>query len=695
MMSLSDNQLPREYSSVGLPPCINRYWLAIWTCTWSLVLITSTQLIADLPLDLSALGIEELMEIEVTTVSKKEQKLFESPAAVYVITKEEIHRSGFTSIPEALRLAPGLQVARLDANKWAITARGFNGRFANKLLVLIDGRIVYTSLFSGVFWEVQDLLLEDVERIEVIRGPGATLWGANAVNGIINIITRHARHTQGVLMQTGAGSEERGFASLRYGGRLGGDTYYRVYARYFDRDHFVDAVGDPTADAWSMWRSGFRLDRDTPGPDALILIGDIYAGDLGQTMESIPSREPPYSLTFDFDTDVAGASLLGRWQRTFSADADMSLGLFFDRSTRRDATLDEVRHTLDVDFQHRFALSAQQDVVWGAGYRLTSDRIDSTFLSIDPPSRQVQIFSGFAQTEIGFPEKCLTLTLGSKLEHNDFTGVEILPNARLLWTPGERHAAWMAISRAVRLPTRAVTEGRFTIDVSPPNEFPGSPLLFYDLMGNPDPKAEELLAFEVGYRLHPRDDLSVDLATFYNGYDHLITGEPQILAILADNFVSPPRFTIPVLVDDKMQGETLGMELAVDWQPLASWRLRAAYTFLHMDLEIEKDSLDPLTAKVAEDIPTHQFNLRSALDLPGDLELDLIGRYVDSLPRSEADAYLGLDARVGWFPFPQLELSLVGQNLLDSHHLEFDTELIETLSTQIQRSAYGMLTWRF
>ena len=678
---------------MSLSPCTIRYWVAIWVCTWSLM--ASTRLVADLPLDLSALGLEELMEIEVTTVSKKEQKLFASPAAVYVITQEEIHRSGFTSIPEALRLAPGLQVARIDADKWAITARGFNGRFANKLLVLIDGRIVYTSLFSGVFWEVQDLLLEDVERIEVIRGPGATLWGANAVNGIINIITRHARDTRGILVQTGVGSEERGFASLRYGGRLGEDTSYRAYARYFDRGPFVDAAGDPTADAWSMWRGGFRLDRDDPGPDALTLIGDIYAGDLGQTMEKIPSPQPPYSLTFDFDSDVAGASLLGRWRRALTADSNMSLGLFFDRSERRDVILDEVRHTMDVDFQHRFALGARQDAVWGAGYRLTSGRIDSTVFTIDPPSRQVQIFSGFAQTEIEFPKKHLHLILGSKLEHNDFTGVEILPNARLLWTPGERHAAWAAISRAVRLPTRAVTEGHFTFDMEPLNDSPDSPLLFYELIGNPNPTSEELLAFETGYRIHPRGDLSIDIATFYNLYDHLITGESQIFSIVADSSVSPPHFTVPVLVDDKMQGNTQGIELAIDWQPLANWRLRTVYTFLHMDLEIEKDSLDPLTAEVAEDIPTHQLNLRSALDLPGDLEFDLIGRFVDSLPRSQADAYLGLDARVGWSPFPQLELSLVGQNLLDSRHLEFDTELVETLSTQIQRSAYGMLTWRF
>ena len=293
--------------------------LKIWICSLFLVLAGRPGQGADLPLDLTALSLEELMDLEVTTVSRKEQSLFESPAAVYVITREYIRRAGFTSIAEALRLAPGLQVARIDANKWAITARGFNGRFANKLLVLIDGRIVYTSLFSGVFWEAQDILLEDVERIEVIRGPGAALWGANAVNGIINIITRKARDTQGGLARAGMGSEERAFGTLRYGGKLGADTYWRVHARYFDRDDFVDAAGKRAADAWEVRRGGFRLDRGGATSNTLTLIGDLYRGKLGQTMEKIPSLEPPYTRSFDFDSDMAGASLLARWKRRLAS----------------------------------------------------------------------------------------------------------------------------------------------------------------------------------------------------------------------------------------------------------------------------------------------------------------------------------------------------------------------------------------
>jgi iron complex outermembrane receptor protein len=433
-----------------------RQWLSI-CIGLSLALVTSMSLATDLQFDLTQLSLEELMHVEITTVAKKEQPLFESPAAVYVITREDIRRAGFTSISEALRLAPGLQVARLDANKWAITARGFNGRFANKLLVLIDGRIVYTPLFSGVFWEVQDLLLEDVERIEVIRGPGATLWGANAVNGVINIITRGARDTQGGLVRTGTGSEERGFGALRYGGALSPEAHYRIYAKYFKRDAFVDAAGAKTADDWDIVRGGFRLDWEPPHPGSLTLIGDMYGGTLGQTLEEIASPQPPYIQSFDFDTEVAGASLLGRWKHRTAAGADLTLGLFLDRSERQDVVFDEVRHTLDMDFQQHFAPSLRQDVVWGLGYRLTSDRLDSTFLFIDPPERKVQIFSAFVQDEIALAQNRLRLTLGSKLEHNDFTGIEIQPNVRLLWMPSKQHATWaaapaLATARRLHLP---------------------------------------------------------------------------------------------------------------------------------------------------------------------------------------------------------------------------------------------------
>ena len=645
----------------------------------------------EIPLDLTELSLEDLMNIEVTSVSKKAEKLSEATAAIFVITQEDLRQSGVTSIPEALRMVPGLQVARIDANKWAITSRGFNSRFANKLLVLIDGRSVYTPIFSGVYWDMYDVLLEDVERIEVIRGPGATLWGANAVNGIISIITKNARDTRGGLVTLGGGSEERGFGGVRYGGKLGDDVYYRVYAKYFNRDHFVWASGEEAADAWDVLRGGFRMDWEASGSNLLTLQGDVYDGDAGQTFSFVTSLEPPYMRMLEFDAPIAGGYALGRWEHIFSDASDMALQLYYDRFEREEAIVEGLVNTFDLDFQHRFMLGQWQEIVWGLGYRFISDESDSTFtLSFDPKSRDYDLFSAFVQDEITLAQGRLRLMLGSKFEHNDYTGSEIQPNARLLWMPHERHTGWAAVSRAVRTPNRVSDDVRL-------QGMYGTPPALMVMFGDRDVESEELLAYELGYRVRPTDRLFLDMATFYNIYDELETVEPGTPYF--ETSPAPGYLVVPVFADNKMDGETYGVELAADWRVLNWWRLRAAYAYLQMQLRLDENSGDVWSESMEGRSPRHQFSLLSSMNLPGRLELDLGNRYVDNLPYLDVKSYFSMDVRLGWNVLDNLEVSIVGQNLLDSHHSEFTpqdyTTLPVDLPIEVERGVYGKITCRF
>ena len=368
-----------------------------------LVLLATPGLAQDVS-DLKSMSLEDLMNINVTSVSKRPQKLIDAASAIYVITQEDIRRSGATNIPDALRRVPGIQVAHINANTWAITSRGLNGQFANKLLVLIDGRTVYTPLFSGVFWDVQDTLLEDIDRIEVIRGPGASLWGDNAVNGVINIITKHAEDTQGGLLSTGYGNEQQGFGNLRYGSKIGNDAYFRVYSKYFNRDNAVDASGKKTDDSWYAQRGGFRIDWDVNKQDSLIVQGDIYNSKFGESVETV-SLTSPFSNTINDDSDFAGWNVLTRWKHTFSDSSNLELQLYYDRTERESITLREDRDTYDLDFQHRFKFGERQDIMWGLGYRLTHDNIRNSFdFSFNPDNRDMSLYSGFVHDEITLRE---------------------------------------------------------------------------------------------------------------------------------------------------------------------------------------------------------------------------------------------------------------------------------------------------
>jgi len=643
----------------------------------SVLLTVSSARADDTKRDLTELDIEALMNLEVTSVSKKAEKSSEAAAALYVITAEDIRRSGATTIPDALRLAPGVNVAQVDANKWAVGVRGFTNLLNDKLLVLIDGRSVYTPLFGGVFWDVQDTLLDDVDRIEVIRGPGGTLWGANAVNGVINIITKTAKDTQGGLLTAQGGTQDRGEGAARYGGKLGDDFYYRVYAKYFNRDGEF-TPGREENDGWQMGRTGFRTDWDMTKRDRLTFQGDYYEGRVGPFATSAsPQAE---------DT-VAGGNLLGRFTRTFASDSDISIQSYFDYTYRNDSAFREGRNTYDLDFQHRLPLAGNQELIWGLDYRVSEDDFrGSPGVDVVPASRAVQFYGGFLQDEIRLLDDKLRFTAGTKIEHNDFTGIEYQPSARVSWTPVERQTVWAAVSRAVRTPSR-IEHDFFTETPNPSTQ------TISRATGNPDAASEKLVAYEAGYRFKPIDRVFLDLAVFYNDYTDLSTyGAKQ--PVFEPGFPGTP--VIPILVANHMKGQVYGCELAADAQLTERWRLRGTYSYLGIDVRPKPGDIDPQTS--AKSSPANQFSIRSLLDLPAKSELDLVFRYVDSFRAGALlggdngepiPSYVSLDVHLAHRLSNGVEVSVVGQNLLSDHHKEFRG------GTQVQRAAYGKVAWHF
>jgi iron complex outermembrane receptor protein len=642
--------------------------------------------------------LEDLLSMQVTSVSKKKQRLNEAAAAIFVITQEDIRRSGATSIPEALRMAPGIQVAKIDANKWAISSRGFNTQFVNKLLVLIDGRTVYTPAYSGVYWEVQDTLLEDVDRIEVIRGPGATLWGANAVNGVINIITKQAKDTQGGLLVAGSGNEERAIASLRYGAQLNDKAQGRAYLKYNNRDSsYYPALDDDAGDEWENLRGGFRLDTQLTENDNWTLQGDVYEVKANQLLNlwqdpSDPANAvyAPYYLATNLPDRVksTGWNLLTRWDRLLSEDSNIRLQVYYDHTRRAEIFNVQTHDTLDFDFQHQFKVLDVHDVVWGLGYRRVQDDFDNTFnVNFIPDRQSSELISAFIQDEIQLVPNRLHLTLGSKFEHNDYSGFEIQPSVRLVWLPTERSTVWASVSRAVRTPSRLETGSHIVARIIPipPTYFP---MTLYTV-GNEDLESEKLMAYEAGYRIQPRENLSFDLALFYNDYDKL------------QNFERTPLPT-EQLFDNKLTARTSGLEVVIDWRPQEWWRLQTSYSHIHIISDLDNDSTDPIGADsvVEGSTPRHQLSLRSMMDVSRQVSLDLWVYYMDELQRTSWSVpisipeYTSFNARLAWRPNDALEFSLNGHNLLDNHHREFVGENL-LIQAEVERSIYGQVRWDF
>ncbi|HKX33469.1 MAG TPA: TonB-dependent receptor [Blastocatellia bacterium] len=641
--------------------------------------------------DIETASLEQLLNVEVTSASKREERLFRTASAIYVITQEEIRRSGLNSIPEVLRLAPGLEVGRIDGNKWAISARGLNGRIASKLLVLIDGRAVYSPEHAGVYWEAQSLPLEEIDRIEIVRGPGGTLWGANAVNGVINIITKQARDFQGGLVTVGGGSEEQGFTSAHYGWKVAPNTFFRLYGRYFNRGGQVDAAGRPVRDWQSGVNGGFRLDWQATANDALTWQGRIYDSSLMERSTLI-SLSAPFAPPTSTPGELTGGNVLGRWNHRFSDRSDLAMQAYFDRSRREISDFGERIDTYDFDLQQHLALGRRQALVGGLGYRLITDQTNTnpgTKVQYFPKARSIQIFSAFVQDELTLVRNQLRLTVGTKVEHNDYSGYEWQPSARLIWTPNASQTLWTAVSRAVRTPARYYRGVMVNLGAAPG---PGGLPTVFSVMGNQNATSEELLAYEFGYRVRSRKRLSVDLTTFYNSYDRLTTfdfGQPFLTT------VPQPLLIAPIVVNNLMRGKIYGLETSVNWDPTRYCRFRGIYSFLRSELAHRLAPQDPIVEITEGTSPRHQFQLHSYLKLPGRLELDGALYHVSNLPTPQIPSYARLDLRLGWHVREGVELSLGLQNLLDRRHPEFDSREVIVVTSQVKRSIYGKVTWSF
>ena len=631
-----------------------------------LALTASAQVAGD---DLTELSLEDLMDIEVTvtSVSKKSQGLQETPAAVYVITAEDIRRSGANSIPEALRLAPGVYVARLNENTWNVSTRGFSNQFVNNLLVMIDGRTVYTTLFSGVFWDVQDVMLEDIERIEVIRGPGASVWGANAVNGVINIITKAAKDTQGTLLSVQAGTEDRPTVALRHGGEIGENGHYRVYAKDLDRDGLgVDGGGSDDDDDRRQHRAGFRMDF-SEGDGTFSLHGDVYNGvtDFPATFPVLTPFPGPTEFNTLDDQRVSGANLVAHWSRETGPDASWDLSLILDHTKRDSVLLEDRRDTVEADFSRRQRLDDTHDLVWGFGWRGTHALTDGTdTVSFDDDDRFDQIFSAFVQDEITLSPDLFALTLGTKVEHNDYTGVEVQPTARFSFTPSSDTTIWGAWSHAVRTPSQVEEDGTilFSTLAGVPPGFNNGLLL----MGDDDFDSEQVDSLELGFRKQFNDRLSVDVAAFSNSYDHMQTLEMGLGAP-----VGPGAIVTPVTFANMLDVETRGVEVAVAWKPTDSVDLRSAFSRLKMDYDLDGGSTNLNGESGEEGEPENIFNLTAHWDLAERWELDGGLFRVSDLPATSIDGYWRADMRLGYRPDDQSEVSVGFQNLFHDDEYEF------------------------
>jgi iron complex outermembrane recepter protein len=635
--------------------------------------------------ELKKLSMEQLTDVEVTSVSRTAERLGGAAAAVTVVTNEDIRRSGATTVPDSLRLVPGIHVAGQTSNTWAVSSRGFSSVNSEKLLVLSDTRSIYTPLFSGVAWDVQDYLMQDIDRIEVIRGPGATLWGSNAVNGVINITTKSAKDTQGLYTETSVGTEERATGAARYGGRMGSRGYYRVFGSYVNRDASFIPVG-PTADDWQLGHVGARTDWDSPEGDSLTIQGDVYRGEVGRLAPSVTiiGRGGPSG---DLEVGVSGGNVLGHFQRRRSDTSDIELRVYYDRTHRNDPSFVDDLHTFDAEFQQRIEFGGNHEVTWGLNDRFTANRnMGKGLFSLEPPSAHDNLVGGFVQDQVRIRDG-LQLTIGTKLEHNDFSGFEAQPSARVAWVSSSPHTVWAAVSRAVRVPTRL--ERDIAIDVTDPAANPVGRLL-----GNDDFDSEELVAYEIGHRWQLSRSVFTDVAVFRNEYDGLASLE------IGDPFLDSQRMrtVIPVINRNLTDGHTQGLEIFSAIVPRPDWRITASYSYV--DVSLDPHGQDQNRGAFLEGAtPRHQLGLRSFLDLPASFQLDGQLRSLSDIRRlppvvtgEGIDGYTELDLRLAWRGWQRMEISVAGRNLLHGHHPEFGAP---AQRGELERAVYAKVAWGF
>ena len=640
------------------------------------------------PAALKNLSLEELSAIEVTTPSKTPTKVLQTSAAIYVITGEDIRRSGVTSIPAALRLAPGVEVARIDGSTWSIGIRGFGSDLTRSVLVLIDGRTVYTPLFAGTNWDVQNTNMDHIDRIEVIRGPGGTIWGPNAVNGVINIITKDSKDTQGLQVSAGGGNVEQGFANARYGGGNGKDFSYRVYGMGFTRspEHHQD---HRNFDDWRDVQGGFRMDWKEDR-DTFTVQGDLYDEVAGKSVGAT-SYTPPHSQTIDGNALLSGGNILGRWKRVFNEGNDIQVQAYYDRTDRHTPNYIENRNTFDVDFLERLQLPWRQEISWGLGARVdpVSDPVVISGLQFLPTKRTDYLATAFVQDEIELVEQRLSLNLGTKMLHTNFTtGVDFEPSIRLLWTPDDKQTVWAAFTHALRTPSDS--EENFAL-LGFVGTTPSSTPFFARFNPNANFAPEQLNGYELGYRRLLGKNLYVDVTGFYNHY-HDLFSEDLAGSTFLETDPAPAHFLLPAQFRNGLRGSTKGAEIAPEWRPTSFWRLRGSYSYLHMNVDKSPNSGDVGTAPfIVGSSPQHQGSVQSAFDFPKGLQLDLAYRYVSSLSGQKVSSYSTGDARFGWRVNRQLDLSFVGQNLFQPWHFEYGGDPGPLIG--IARSAFVRMTW--
>ena len=651
-----------------------------------------------LPEDLTTVGLEQVLnfDIEVFSPSRKKQKISEIASAVFVLTKEDIRRSGATHVAEVLRLVPGLVVARLTGNQWAISSRGFNNVFANKLLVLVDGQRIFTPVFNGVFWDQQDLVLENIERIEVIRGPGAALWGANAVNGVINIITQHTNDTQGTMISAGGGSTDSNIDVVRHGGKIGEDSKYRVFGKYANRDDNVLATNGRAEDASEFASTGFRLDSNLSSKDDLIVKGEMLYLDK-ELVSNVPSIDPPYNdnETYTGDKVTKGATVLTRWTRKLENNSEIQSQIDYYNESQSGKIYPLVRNTVNGEIQHRLNPLDGHDFLYGIGYRYHHDNITGNFADdFDPQSQSETLVTLFLHDEITLIEDKLKFIAGSKFEHNEHTNFEYMPSGRLWYAPNKTSSIWAAVSKAVATPSRV-----FEDFAAPLAAFPGAnpndPTTLVAAFGSDDVSAESYLAYELGYRNQISQSFSVDIATFYNNYDNITTAEPGMPYFGSLRGQSRPTVIVPLNFANAQTVETAGAEIAADAKVASWWRLVVGYSYINISAHLG-DSQDEADILFTEGgTPQNQFQLRSLIDLPYNLEFDNSMRYIDSLRDGNIPSYFELDTRLGWRANKNLDISLNVSNFLHDSHVENKGRLFAPNTTEIQRAVFAKVTWTY
>ena len=634
---------------------------------------------------LTELSLEQLGDIEVTSLSKRPEEVRRTPVAIHVITHEDIRRSGATSIPEVLRLAPGIEVARIDSDHWSIGVRGFGDQFSKALLVLIDGRSIYTPLFAGTYWPAHDVLLDDVERIEVIRGPGGTIWGADAVSGVINIITKNSADTHGVTAAAGAGSIDRGAGALRFGGGNGSSFDYRVYGKGVNRgaEHHADGS---TFDEWWTSQAGFRTDWKRLAGDTMTLQGDISKGSHGQRV-SVASFSPPAQMPLDGALDALDMNLRAGWQRDLSSGRGFRLQTYVDRTAWTAPHFGERRTTFDVDFVHHLELAGRHTLTAGAGTRISPSKFIQTVSTLDfTPRRETSsVYSTFIEDQVALIRDRFWITAGSKIEHNSYTGFEAEPGVRLLWTPSSRSSIWSAVTRAVRTPSRienAVVSTSYSSTTTLP--------IFLRVTGNPDFDAERMLGYEAGYRTQLGVPVYLDVAAFHNRHTGL--GSFGLGQVTVEQTPAPQHAIVNVLYVNGVNGTSDGFEVSPSWQPSAWWQLRGAYSYVRFNLANTPGSVDVNAVnRYAGSSPHHQFRLESHVNVGRTGELDTTYRHVSPLPAQKVPAYDTADVRVGWAVSRRVDVSVAGQNLLSPYHAEFGYSVGTPVG--IARSLHVELRW--